>query len=227
MKDHGYAFICHMGNQDVKSLKQNVASISCNNDKEIEIHGGAGEMGNNIFQVSHWKTKCRNYFNRYFKTSSVIVGPSDRDKIVSTLCSVCSGCKSRGFVFKNYDITKHMEFPGYNKGLLVANLGVATTSKSISYIAYIEEKNLIFICEKVSDSANISQSSKNVSVMVKYFLTLYNMEIKASGVTVIRLLIRGEENQAELVDCSFCQLFSLSYKDLGSPTAFHGGTDSY
>ena len=107
-----------MRNEDVKSLKQNVASISRDNDKEIEIHGGAGEMGKNIFQVSHWKIQCRNYFNRYFKTSSVIVRPSDRDKIMSTLCSVCSGCKSRGFVFKHSDITKHMEFIRYNKGLL-------------------------------------------------------------------------------------------------------------
>ena len=208
-----------MGNEDLKFLKQNVASISRDNDKVIEIHGGAGEMGKNIFKISDWKSQCRNYFNRYFKTSSVILGPSDRDKIMSTLYSVCSG--SRGFVFKNYDIAKHMEFLGYNKGLLVADLGAAPASKSISYIAYIEEKNLIFICEKVSNSANICQSSKNVSVMVKHFLTLYNMEILESGVKVIGLLIREEEKQEELVDCSFCQLFSLSYGDLESATAFN------
>ena len=49
-----------MGNEDVKSLKQNVVSIPRDNDKEIEIHGGAGEKGKNIFRVSHWKTQCRN-----------------------------------------------------------------------------------------------------------------------------------------------------------------------
>ena len=210
-----------MGNEEVKSLKQNVASIPRNNDKEIEIHGGVGEMGKYIFKVSRWKTQCRNYYNRYFKTSPVIVGPSDRDIIMSTLCSVCTGSKSRGFVFKNYDITKHMEFLGYKKELLVANLGAAPTSQDISYIAYIEQKNLIFICEKVSKSANICQSSKNVSVMVKYFLTLYNKGIQASGVNVIGLLIRGEEKQEELVECSFCQLFSLSCEDFESATAFN------
>ena len=211
-----------MGNEKVKFLKQNVASIPRNNDKEIEIHGGVGEMGKYIFKVSHWKTQCRNYYSRYFKTSPVIVGPSDRDIIMNTLCSVCTGSKSRGFVFKNYDITKHMEFLGYKKELLVANLGAVPTSKSISYIAYIEQKNLIFICEEVYNSANICQSSKNVlSVMVKHFLTLYNKEIQASGVNVIGLLIRGEEKQEELLDCSFCQLFSLSYKDFESATAFN------
>ena len=97
-----------MGNEDVKSLKQNVASIPRDNDKEIEIHGGAGEKGKEVFKVSHWKTKCRNYFNRYFKTLPVIVGPSDNDIIMKTLCFVCSGSKSRGFVFKNYNITRHM-----------------------------------------------------------------------------------------------------------------------
>ena len=220
-KDHGYTFVCHMGNEDVKSLKKNVASIPRDNDKEIEIYGGAGEMGKNIFKVSHWGIQCRKYFNRHFKTSPVIVGPSDKDIIMSTLYSVCSGSKSRGFVFKNYDITKHMEFLGYNERILIANLGAAPTSQSISYIAYIEQKNVVFICEKVSNSANICQSSKNVSVMVKHFLTLYNMEIQASGVKVVGLLIRGEEKQEELVECSFCQLFSLSYEDFESATAFN------
>ena len=210
-----------MGNENVKFLKQSVASIPRDNDKEIEIDGGAGEMGKNIFKVSHWKTQCRSYFKRYFKSSPVIVGPSDKDKIMNTLCSVCSGSKSRGFVFKNYDITKHMDFLGYNKGLLVANLGAAPTSQSISYIAYIEQKNVMFICEEVSNGANICQSSKNIAVMVKRFLTLYNMEIQASGVKVIGLLIRGEEKQEELVECSFCQLFSLSYEDFESATAFN------
>ena len=210
-----------MGNENVKFLKQSVASIPRDNDKEIEIDGGAGEMGKNIFKVSHWKTQCRSYFKRYFKSLPVIVGPSDKDKIMNTLCSVCSGSKSRGFVFKNYDITKHMDFLGYNKGLLVANLGAAPTSQSISYIAYIEQKNVMFICEEVSNGANICQSSKNIAVMVKRFLTLYNMEIQASGVKVIGLLIRGEEKQEELVECSFCQLFSLSYEDFESATAFN------
>ena len=210
-----------MGNENVKFLKQSVASIPRDNDKEIEIDGGAGEMGKNIFKVSHWKTQCRSYFKRHFKSSPVIAGPSDKDKIMNTLCSVCSGSKSRGFVFKNYDITKHMDFLGYNKGLLVANLGAAPTSQSISYIAYIEQKNVMFICEEVSNGANICQSSKNIAVMVKRFLTLYNMEIQASGVKVIGLLIRGEEKQEELVECSFCQLFSLSYEDFESATAFN------
>ena len=210
-----------MGNENVKFLKQSVASIPRDNDKEIEIDGGAGEMGKNIFKVSHWKTQCRSYFKRHFKSSPVIAGPSDKDKIMNTLCSVCSGSKSRGFVFKNYDITKHMDFLGYNKGLLVANLGAAPTSQSISYIAYIEQKNVIFICEEVSNGANICQSSKNIAVMVKRFLTLYNMEIQASGVKVIGLLISGEEKQEELVECSFCQLFSLSYEDFESATAFN------
>ena len=44
-----------MGNENVKFLKQSVASIPRDNDKEIEIDGGAGEMGKNIFKVSHWK----------------------------------------------------------------------------------------------------------------------------------------------------------------------------
>ena len=79
----------------------------------------------------------------------------------------------------------------------------------------------MFICEKVSNSENICQSSNNVSVMVKRFLTLYNMEIQESGLQIIGLLIRGEEKQEELIECSFCQLFSLSYEDFESATTFN------
>ena len=40
-----------MGNEDVKSLKQNVASLPRDNDKEIEMPGVAGEKEKNIFKV--------------------------------------------------------------------------------------------------------------------------------------------------------------------------------
>ena len=79
-----------MENEDRKALKQNVTSMPRDSSKEIEIHGSAGEIDINIFKVTQWKTKCKGYFNRYYKTSSVIGGPSDRDIIMNTLRSVCS-----------------------------------------------------------------------------------------------------------------------------------------
>ena len=145
-----------MGNVDRKVLKQNVASMSRNTEKEIEIHRGAGELGVKVFKMEHWETKCKSYFNRYYKTSNIIMVPSDGDKIMNTLSSVCSDSKGRGFVFKNYDITKHLEFLGYDKGTLQKKFGVVLMSKIISYIAYIEPKNVIFICEKVSNGSNMN-----------------------------------------------------------------------
>ena len=146
--------------------------------------------------------------------------PSDRDMIMNTLSSICSDTKGRGFVFKNYNIVKHLEFLGYTKAALKVNLGETPTTKSNSYIAYIEQKNAIFICEKVSNSSQIYQCLKNIVAMVKYFLTLYDMEIQSSGVTIIGLLITENEKQKDLVKCSFCHLFSPSYKYFESPTAF-------
>ena len=202
-----------MKNKDRKNLKQNVASVSRDNNKDIEIYGGAGEIGIKSFKVAEWKPKCISYFNRYFKASPVIVGPSDSDRIMSTLSSVCSGSKSRGFVFKNYNIVKHMKFLGYPE---LSLLGAAPASEIISYIAYIEQKNVIFICEKVLNGF----STKSLVVMVKYFLTLYNREIQGSGVKVIGLLIRENEKHEELLECSFCNLFILSPKDFESPATF-------
>ena len=212
--------MCHLGNEDRKVLKRSVASMSRDNEKEIEIHRGAGELGVKVFKGGQWKIKCKKYFNRYFKTSSVIMVPSDGDKIMNTLSSVCSDSKGRGFVFKDYNIAKHLEFLGYDKVALKEKLGVAPTSTSISYTAYIEQKNAVFICEKLSNSPNIHQCLKDIAVKVKCFLTLYHKEILDSEVTVVGVLIRGKEIEEDLVECKFCYLFSPSYEDFESLTSF-------
>ena len=209
-----------MENEDRKKLKQIVASMPRDNKEELEIHGGVGEIGVKIVKMAQWEKKCKSYFNRYFKTSSIILMPSDKDMIMNTLSSICSDTKGRGFVFKNYNIVKHFEFLGYTKAALKVNLGEAPTAENNSYIAYIEQKNAIFICEKVSKGSHIYQCLKNIAVMVKYFLTLYHKEIQSSGVTIIGLLIRENEKQEDLVKCSFCHLFSPLYKFFESPTAF-------
>ena len=205
-----------MGKKDRKILQQNVVSMSRDNEKDVEINGGAGEMGTNVFKVAKWKPKCKSYFNRYYKTSDVIAGPSDSDRIMRTLSSVCSDSKSRGFVFKNYDIREHMKLLGYK----VSRLKAAPTNENISYIAYIEQMNVIFICEEVLNGFRMVHYSNNLVAMMKYFLILYNTEIKASGVKVIGLLILENEKQKKLVECSFCSLFSPSYNDFESRATF-------
>ena len=198
---------------------ENVSAIPRDIKKKIEIHVGVGELGIKVFKGEQWKIKCKRYFNRYFKTSTIISVPSNEDMIMDTLCSVCSDNKSRGFVFKNYDIAKHLEFLGYDKVVLKEKVGAPLKNRSISYIACIEEKNVILIYEKISNGSNIVQCLKNIAVMVKYFLTLYDKEIQASGVTVIVLLIRGNEKQ-EFIECKFCHLFSPSLKDFESGINF-------
>ena len=210
-----------MGNEDKRALRQNIASVLGDNDKKIEIQGGPGVIGIEDMDIVQWKAKCKSYFNRYFKTQLIIVLPPESDTVMNALSSVCSDSESRGFVFKNYDIAKHMEFLGYNNLRVKPGLGVI--SKSISYIAYIEQKNIVFICEKVLNGANMHQYLKNMTAMVKYFLILYNSELQETGVKVVGLFI-SKKNKKELVfgttKCRFCHLFSLSYEDFESPTTF-------
>ena len=198
-----------MGNEDRKALKENVASVVCDNEKEIEVHDGASEIRIKVFKVAQWKSKCKSYFNRYYKTSSSIVVPSDKDIVMGRLNFLCSESKGRWFVFKNYDIVKYLEFLGYTKMPLLETI---PASKNISYIAYIEQTNVLLICEKVSEVSSMYQCSKNIATMIKYLLILYDREIQASGVTVIGLLITENEKQGQIANCSFCQLFSLSRK---------------
>ena len=209
-----------MVNEDRKTLMENVTFVFCDEEKKIEIHGGAGKRGMQIVKVSQWKTKCKSYYNRYYKTSKIVLVPSNKDMIMNTLSNLCNDISSRGFVFKNYNIIKHLEFLGYHKAALKAKLGAAPTSKNISYFAYIGKKNVMLICEKVSKSSNICNSLKNITSMVKHFLTLYDSEIQESGVTIIGMLIRQNEEQEELVECSFCHLFSPLYNFFESPTTF-------
>ena len=199
---------------------ENVLSIPRDNEKKIEINGGAGELGKHVLKVAEWKTNCKKYFNRYYKTSNSIMVPSDGDIIMNTLISVCSENKGRGFVFRNYDIAKHFEFLGFDKALLKEHLGTPLTSKSISYIAYSEQRNVVFVCEKTTNGSNIDQCLKNIVVMVKYFIAIYASEIQASGIKVIGILIREKKKQEELIKCSFCRLFSPSYEDFLSPATF-------
>ena len=214
-----------MGYEDRKVLMENIAFLDHDNEKMIEIYGGASELGKTVFKTAEWKSKCKKYFNRYFKTSRIIVVPSGRDIIMNTLTLLCSDNNGRGFVLKNYNIGKHLEFLGCTKVTEGANFEVAPTSKIIPYIAYIERKNVVFICEKVSNSTNIHQSLKNIALMVKYFIVLYHREIYASGVKVIGLLIREKKKQNQLVECSFCDLFSPSDEDFESPITFNNWWD--
>ena len=209
-----------MENENRKTLKQKIISIQRDYKRYVEKNGGAGAIGINVFEVAQWEIKCKNYFNRYYKTTKMIVVPSERDRVMDTLSIVCSESEGRGFVFKNYDIVKHFEFLGYSKVSLEAKLGIPLIKKVIPYVAYIEHKNVLFVCEKVVKGFTISQCLKNTAAMVKYFLTLYNRKIEGSGVTVIGLLLREKGNQEELVGCSFCHLFSPSYEVFESPTTY-------
>ena len=211
--------------EDRKALMKIIASLVHDNEKTIEVFGGASELGKKVFKVAQWKTKCKSYFNRYFKTSRIIVVPSGRDIIMNTLTLICSENTGRGFVFKNYNIGKHLELLGYTKAAEGAHFEAKPTSKIIPYIAFIERMNVVFLCAKVSNSTSIPQSLKNIAVMVKYFLILNDKEIYASGVKVIGLLIGKKEKQNQFVKCSFCHLFSPSDEDFQSPITFNNWWD--
>ena len=103
-------------------------------EKNVWIDRGAGEKGITVFKDVQWKSKCRSYFNRYYKTSrNIVVPPSDGDKIMNALSFLCSETSGRGFVFKNYDMVKHLKFLGYCEDELEVALGKLRTSKIFIY----------------------------------------------------------------------------------------------
>ena len=215
-----------MENENRRNLKQNIASIARDNEKEIELMRGAGKIGIEVIKLQDWKSNCNRYFNRYYKESSVITMPYENDIIVNTLSQVCSKNKGRGFVFKDYDIVKHLQFFGCDKDLLDRKLGITLTKSSISYLTYIEQKNVILICEKIVNNCSMKQSLNNIVTFIKYFLTLYNKEIQRTKVTIVGLLIRENGNVHELLECKFCCLFNICSSEVfKSPTTFDNWWD--
>ena len=185
---------------------------------------GAGKNGNMVIKLTDWERECRSYFNRYFKSFNVITGPFDVDMISNTLREACSDNNGTGFVFKNYNIAKHLDFLGYKEHL--AKIGTTLNESVISYLAYIQQKNLIIVCEKIINGCDITKCLKNISNYVEYFITLYNKKLQETGVTIIGLLIRKGKIVEKLVKCKFCCLFSPPYKVFESLTSFYCWLDS-
>ena len=138
--------------------------------------------------------------------------------IMNTLTVACSDKNGRGFVFKNYNIAKHLEFLGYKEHL--AKIGTTLNKSVISYLAYIQQKNLIILCEKMMNGCNVTKCQENITNYVEYFITLYNKKLQGTGVRVIGLLIRKGELVEKLVKCKFCYLFSPPCEVFESLTAF-------
>ena len=215
----GYTFIYHVGNKEIQKVISNICSFTMDDQKLVNIMKGAGKIGKVVIKLSEWERECKSYFNRYFKYVNVITGPSDVDMIMNTLTEACSEKNGRGFVFKNYNIAKHLEFLGYKEHL--AKIGTTLNKSVISYLAYIQQKNLIILSEKMMNGCNVTKSQKNITNYVEYFITLYNKKLQGTGVRVIGLLIRKGELVEKLVKCKFCYLFSPPCEVFESLTTFY------
>ena len=159
-----------MKNEDRRTLLTNIYAMTRDNTKILEINRGAGTSGKEFIKLALWKKECTDYFDRYFKGTEIITVPSDMDPIMTTLYGLCSRNAGRGFIFKNYDMINHLEFLGYNKDLLVTNLNFRLTTNFPTYLAYIEQKNAIFICGETKNGCNTNQCVENIVASVKCFL---------------------------------------------------------
>ena len=201
-----------MERENLEILMSNIISLTRDDNKLMTIQRGAGKKGREVISLGDWKEECRSYFRRYYKTLNIIFGPSDADTIMEILGRVCSNNNDQGFVFKDYDIMKHLQFLGYDENLLEKKIGTALPNGIISYLTYIKQKNVILVCKKNTAGQNGKECMKNVSVLVKLFISLYSKDLQLTGVTVIGLLITEEETENKPVKCDFCNLLSPSHK---------------
>lgn len=205
-----------MENENLATMLSSISSMTRDDKKLVTILRGAGKKGKEVISLAQWKTECKSYFNRFYKTSNVITGPSDMDIIMDTLSEVCNDNSCKGFVFKDYNIVNHLKFLGFDKTVLETSLGTTLSNDIISYLAYLKKENMILVCKKFLNKDCL----KKIVIIVKYFLILYNKELQETGVTVMGLLIREDESQEEVIKCNFCDLLSPSHKVFQSGTLF-------
>lgn len=206
-----------MKEENLEKLMNKMSSITPNDSQFMTIVRGAGKKGTDVIPLTDWKKECQSYFDRYYKTSNVITGPSDTDMIMDTLSEVCSDNNGRGFVFKDYNIKNHLDFLKYNTTCLKGLFGVPHPN-GISYLAYIEQKNVILICYKILKGSYQNENLRNIITLVKYFLFLYKKEFEATGVTIIGLLVRQYGKIHKGIKCDFCNVLSPADEIFESPT---------
>ena len=187
----------------------NISSIPGGNKKQIEIIRGASEIWIEVIELEDWENNDNGYFSRYYKSSIFISVSSENDLIVSTLNQLCSEKNSRGLVFKNCNIVKHLEFCGFDKYSLDSKFAITVTNSNISYLAYIEERNVILLCERMVKNSSMNQHLSNITAFVKYLVILYKDSIQKTNVTILGLLINENGNIEDLVRCKICCLFSI------------------
>ena len=224
---NGYSIICHMENKDTKQFISNITDVTRDEQNIIERKNVFGKIGTELFERTEWESKCKKLFSKKYKASKIITNPPNMDTIMKTLSKLSCENNGRVLVFRNYDLLNHLVFLGYKKALLDKKLGIVSTKNDITtYFAYIEQKNIIFICHKIKADTNVDQHMKNVTTSIAYFLTLYNKMIKSSEVRIVGLLIQETETEHKLLSCKFCDLFSPTEKVFESPTSFDEWWDS-
>ena len=219
IKFESFTLICHMENENITQLMSNISSMP---EKLIRIDEGSGNTGTEVLDLSTWKKKCISYFNRHYKAENVITISSEKNKVVETLTQVCSTNKGHGFVFENYDMITHLDFLGYDKPYVNKNLASNLQDKATSYLAYIEQRGLLLVCETMSHGFDTNDSINRVVNSIKCFLAIHINAIRTSNVTIVGLLIREHEQEQEgkSYDCKFCNLFIAPYAAFQSLSNF-------
>ena len=202
-------------------FRSSISDITSNDKSTLVIKNVPGKVGAELYERADWERKCNCLFDKSFKDLNAISNiQTNVDPIIDTL-SKLSSSKYRVFVFKNYDMVKHLTCLGYDKALLHEKLGYVSLDDISTYLSYAEEKKTIFICHKVKADSNVDQHMRNVTTSIACFLTLYKKKIQLTHVRIIGLLIQETETKKQPLQCKFCDLFSPSYKVFESPTSFN------
>lgn len=219
-----------MGKRDPESLMFDMSAITPDDTRMIKFKDVCGKIGTKICTRAKWEEKCRYLYDEKYKDSKGIMIPSGTDKIMRTLSKLCAENQGRGFVFKNYDMVAHLEFLQYDRAVIDRQLGTVLKNEIITYLAYIEKKNIIFMCYSIKAGSPVSQYINSLTTSITYFLTLYSKIIESTEVKIVGLLIQENETKEKLIECAFCNLFSPTHKVFESPVSFNewwGSIETY
>ena len=189
-----------------------------NKQELIELHRGGS--ASHFVKLSEWEDESSNYFNRFFskRVSDVICVPQKGDNVVEILkkwCEVTKKKNRRGaLIVQNFNLLEHFNFLNATK--YISGMPRSEGKPHSIYLVYNHSKHVIlYLWTALADRKRNENLRKDIDMCrsdINLLVSLYQDELKSSGVKIVGLVITKSETQTFQLSCECCKIFVISRK---------------
>ena len=195
-----------------------ISQFRLNKQELIELHRGGS--ASHFVKLSEWEDESSNYFNRFFskRVSDVICVPQKGDNVVEILkkwCEVTKKKNRRGaLIVQNFNLLEHFNFLNATK--YISGMPRSEGKPHSIYLVYNHSKHVIlYLRTALADRKRNENLRKDIDMCrsdINLLVSLYQDELKSSGVKIVGLVITKSETQTFQLSCECCKIFVISRK---------------